>query len=100
MRNYKRVMEQLDESELRFIQLEHDKTLLQECHDSLMFDFEETKKQFNNKISLDYYLFTMIAILSNLFEAMRLAIGRCICYLWQGDNYHRHNRSRQAMMDS
>lgn len=93
-------MEQLNESELRFIQLEHEKTALHEQNDSLLLDLGETKKQIDNRIGVDYYLFTMVGVIVNLFEILRAAIWGVIRYFWQEEQrQYRGGRGRHVSMD-
>lgn len=68
MKNYKRVMAQLNESEIRFSKMENENKMLQEQNIKLNADLEEFMKKMNSRVSIDFYMYTIINSILNLFK--------------------------------
>jgi len=51
---------QLNESEHRIFKMESEKKMLQERNDKLYADLEDIKKKMDSRVSVDYYLYTII----------------------------------------
>lgn len=81
MKNYKRVMVQLNESEHRFYKMENEKKMLHERNDVLFAELQDIKNKMNNRISCDFYLYTLINSILNLFKMIQAAIWGAVCYL-------------------
>lgn len=63
-------MSQLSESEIRFMKIDAANNVLQDEKNLLIMDIDEMKKQMDSKFSVDYYIFSLIALVCNLFRAL------------------------------
>jgi len=97
MRNYHVVLEQLNESERRFIKLENDRNRLHDTTDNLVVELNDKKWQLDNRISVDYYLFSAIGALVNILEYLRaVVVGLVRAMFGDGDQGHqRGDRGRK-----